>query len=483
MTRFKWLQLTPVLAALTSLSTTAVAADPPKQPAAGTPTSTTQTTQATAPAPSPDATSAAPTTVTTQAPAPQAAPPAADELPPGSFKIPGTKTTLTLSGYAQLDVMYDFKGRDPNIEGNDYAIHAGQIPLDYTYESREKGNQLYMTARTSRIGFSTKTESDIADIGVKIEGDFNSGNLLSGQTFTNSVLFRLRHGYGTLSGKYGTLLIGQSWSTFLDLPSYAETVDFNGPGDIALIRQPQIRYTIPLPSRFTLALAVENAPGTDQNGITSTTPTRREETIPDLVAVLGVSGDWGSASVGGVTINYKDAAAPPPAGGGTPADGYSKQAWGGRAAAAIKLPWGDTFRGLFVGGRGIGRYIFNAGQQGQGVTDTGSDAAGGFVLWDAIAYHVDYTHVWSPILRSNVVWSQTYFKNNGTVIYTGTDANVDNLNSRIDQLFINTFFTLTKQVEFGLEYSFNQRHTFSAVDDQSHGTQHRIASYAHFNFF
>jgi len=119
--------------------------------------------------------------------------------------------------------------------------------------------------------------------------------------------------------------------------------------------------------------------------------------------------------------------------------------------------------------------------QGASINAAGDD----FILWRAMAYHVNYTLVWSTAFRSNVTWSQTFIANNHTVIYDGPNANVTGLNARIDQLFVDTFFTLNKQVEFGLEYMFNNRHTFGRDSDPSGttGTQHRVSTSAHFNFF
>ncbi|WP_394840180.1 porin [Pendulispora rubella] len=522
MTRLKWLHLTQLVAAMTTVSVAAAAADDPPAPSPS--SSDGKQVAQTTPQPTPEANPeqvppppAAPPEATQAVPPPAAPPPtsaapaAADEekLPPGSFKVPGTQTVLTLSGYAQLDVTFDAKGRDPQVEDNDWAVHAAIHPLNQSYETRQKSGQLYLTARTSRVGISTMTKSEIADIGAKVEGDFNAGNLLSGQTFTNSVLFRLRHAYGTLSGKYGTFLFGQSWSTMLDLPSYAETVDFNGPGSIPLIRQPQVRYTIPIGDAVSLAVAAENGPGTDRNGVTdSTGPTRRMQQIPDLIAVLGFKGDWGTASVGGVALQYKQAGSPA-TGGATPTaerDGYSKEGWGVRAGAAINLPWGDRFRAYGAGGNGIGRYIFNAGLQGQGARPNAADDD--WQLWQVVAYHVNYTRVWSPVVRSNVVWSQTYMKWNGSQSlaeigalpsFDGATGYVKDpgFNKRLDQLFINTFFTLNKQVEFGVEYAFSERNTFgnddapnSSCDANSQGacasqkgTQHRVTGTMHVNFF
>ncbi|WP_394838756.1 DcaP family trimeric outer membrane transporter [Pendulispora rubella] len=410
----------------------------------------------------------------------------ADELPPGTFRIPGTTTTLTLSGHARLDVTYDFKSRDPLVTGEDFGTLTSRLPLNSSFEGRKNG-QLYMTARTSRLGIATMTDAGWADIGSRIEGDFWSGNLLSSQTFTNSVLFRLRHAYGTLSGRYGTLLVGQTWTTFLDLVAFPDVVDWIGPGSTAAIRQPMIRYVIPLPARSSFALALENAPGTDQNGITDGPGTkqpftRKVQRIPDLIGRFSMAGDWGTASVGAVATQYRDAGAPG-------ADSYSKYGWGVSAAAAVKI-FNDTFRTTVAGGRGIGRYIVAAGTTGQAATNTGDS----FVLWNALGYHVNYTHVWSPQLRSNAVWSQTLMANNGASTADAPyEATVDPatgelidpfVNQRIEELFVNTFFTLTKQVEFGLEYAFSQRHTFGndAAPSQV-GTMHRITTTALFSLF
>jgi DcaP outer membrane protein len=392
---------------------------------------------------------------------------AADEAP-GVFKIPGTDSTIKIYGYVQTDVTFDFSGRDPNVEGNDWAIHIPNQPLDDSAEAKVKKNQLYMTARTSRFGFQTNTPTKIGDVGVKLEGDFNAVNLESGQTFTNSVTYRIRHAYGTVGG----LLVGQTWSNFLDLNTYPDVVDFNGPGSIALVRNPMIKYTIPIAPGFSLAVAAENAPGTDGNDFGSLV-IKQFQSIPDFTANLQASGSWGTASIRGVTMNFRRA---PTVDIGTVAKPnvvldpngtvYSKQGYGGAASAAIKLG-GDTLVLHGVGGKGIGRYIFNVGLSEGAATDTGTD----LVLWEAAAYHAGFTHVWSPEFRSNLVWSQTFIKDNGFA--KGSD------NRRMDQAFVNTFYTFAKNAEFGIEYGWGRLETF----DKSLGHQNRITGTFHYNFF
>jgi hypothetical protein len=386
---------------------------------------------------------------------------------PGTFKIPGTNSTLKLYGHVQTDMTFDFSGRDPNVEGNDWAVHIANVPLDNSAEGKAKKNQLYITARTSRFGIQTNTPTKIGDVGVKLEGDFNAANLESGQTFTNSVLFRLRHAYGT----FGGLLVGQTWSNFLDLNSYPDTVDFNGPGSITLIRQPMIKYTFAISPRYTLALAVENAPGTDGNDYAGANNITAFQTIPDLTANFGASGSWGTASLRGVTMQYKRAATLP--GGAIDPNGsaLTKQGFGVAASGSFKVV-GDTLVAHIVYGSAIGRYIFNVGLSEGAVTNTGTE----LVAWDAWAYHLGYTHVWNPEFRSNVVWSQTFIKDNGHA--TAAD------NKRMSQLFLNTFWSFAKNAEFGLEYGWGQRETFTvAAAGGDKGTQNRVTATAHYSFF
>jgi hypothetical protein len=92
-----------------------------------------------------------------------------------------------------------------------------------------------MTAQTSRIGFETATPTAYGTLNTKVEGDFYA---YCGAE-CNRNRFRLRHAYG----EYAGWLIGQTWSTFMDLDNLPETVDFNGPIGSPFSRRTMIRYT------------------------------------------------------------------------------------------------------------------------------------------------------------------------------------------------------------------------------------------------
>jgi hypothetical protein len=375
------------------------------------------------------------------------------EEAPGTFTIPGTQTTMRLYGYAQLDATYDVSSRTTDAEGYDWATFVPVQPLESTYDAQERSNQLFLTGRTTRIGFTTNTPTTLGPVGVKIEADFNGGNIFWGQTYTNSVLLRLRHLYGTVGG----FMVGQSWTTFTDLASYADTVDFNGPGAVPLVRQPQLRYTLPIGSA-TLALAAENAANPVSGG-------PRTARVPDFVANFTVPTSWGHVSAGALTLRYDNSV-------------HAKQGYGGRVSGSFRFGK-DTFVFSAVGGEGIGRYLFNA--YGAFAVDDGEALR----LWKAAGYHVGFTHVWLPSVRSNVVWSQTFMDKNGitptdSAVTDGLITNSDDVsNERVDQAFVNTFWRFAKNAEVGVEYAYGRRETF----DGQTGKQDRVNCSFHYDFF
>lgn len=397
---------------------------------------------------------------------------------PGVFKIPGTDSTIKFNGYVQLDTTLDFSGRVGNIEDNDWATILPGVPNDKDAEAKRKKPQLYMTARTSRFSIVTNTPTKIGAVGVRLEGDFNGPNGFQSETFTNSVLFRLRHAYGTV----GNLLVGQTWSTFLDLGAAPDTVDFNGPGTLALVRNPMIRYGIPLAPGANLTLAVENARGSQFGGT-------KFQTVPDIHANLTYAGSWGHVSVRGVAQYFREAlqdTIPDPANPGqfitvfadrSPA---SKMGFGGAVSGSIKLG-GDTLVAQVAGGPGIGRYLLNA--LGTGASGAGAyslDANEKLDLWTVWGAHLGFTHVWNAEFRSNLVGA-----------YTGIlDAKVDNaeagtgVQKDLIQVFANTFWSFAKNAEFGIEYGFGQWKSFApAGTTAAKGTQNRVNASFHYNFF
>jgi hypothetical protein len=399
---------------------------------------------------------------------------AADD--PGVFKIPGTDSTIKFYGYIQLDTTADFSGRPDDYENNDWASDLPGIPQDKSAVAKNKKPQLYMTARTSRFGLQTSTPSDWGPVGVKLEGDFNAPNAFQGETYTNSVIFRLRQAYGTVGG----LLAGQTWSTFLDLGAYPDVVDFNGPGTIALVRNPMVRYTFGLAPGATLALAAENSPASRFGG-------PNFQTIPNFVAALNYAGGWGHINVRGVTQTFNKAiqattvGVDPSTGVTTATTDFvdtspkSLTVVGFGISGDVKLG-GDTLVWQFAGGPAIGRYMYNQNS----TSFVQFDSSGDLKATTMYGAHLGYTHVWNKTVRSNLVVAYSW---NVDPKIDGVDA-TNSVQKDFTQAFVNSFWTFSKNAELGVEYAWGQWKSFTGGNtEELKGTENRVNATLHYNFY
>ncbi|MDP2770186.1 MAG: DcaP family trimeric outer membrane transporter, partial [Giesbergeria sp.] len=184
---------------------------------------------------------------------------------PGSFRLPGSETSIRVYGFAEANLIKDFKGTAP---GDNFSNLMEQ-PL-----GKSENGKTVLTGQTSRFGFETSTPMANGAFNTKIEADFYG---YCGSECNRNRL-RLRHAYG----EYAGWLIGQTWSTFMDLDNLPETVDFNGPPGATSRRPVQVRYTYNNPSVAKFQFAVEDP----SDGAHS----------PNLIARIDKGYDWGSMS-------------------------------------------------------------------------------------------------------------------------------------------------------------------------------------------
>lgn len=256
---------------------------------------------------------------------------------PGSFKIPGTDTSVSVSGYVKGDFIYDL---DADV-GDSFSVAA--IPLD----SEPEQDNVRLHARQSRV--RVKSHTDLGNGGAvdtHIEGDFfgTGGN----QGFANSTSFRIRHAYGQWTTPNGSsFAAGQTWTAFGGF-FYMPTVDFFAPNGQVFLRQGQVRYTTP--GGFAISLEnpesfVADAAGESSGG--------EDDAFPDLVARWrgGPGGSAGNYSISGVVRELN--------GAGTGLDGvpYDDEAtaWGVNVGGSWDFdPVGFTAGVTY--GDGLGRY-------------------------------------------------------------------------------------------------------------------------------
>ncbi|MCB1907407.1 MAG: DUF3138 family protein [Rhodocyclaceae bacterium] len=308
----------------------------------------------------------------------------------GSFRLPGSATSVKLGGYVKLDAIYNSRSAGAN-SAADQLLVPRAIPLDGS-EDNEKG-QLKLHARQTRINLGTHTPTSLGDLTTFIEFDFfgSDGNELA----TNSNNIRMRHAVGSL----GSFTAGQTWSTFMDPASLPETLDFGGPVGEAFVRQALVRWTGKFDGGAWL-LALENP---DANFLRRNVDgsygslVADDDRMPDVVAKLELKSELGKYAVAVMARNLRvDAPAT------ATAVAAKDSEWGGALGLYGTVPtFGkDVLQFSLIGGNAIGRYL------GQAVfADADIDEQGQVHLntqWGAI---LAYRHFWADALRSTVALS------------------------------------------------------------------------------
>jgi len=370
---------------------------------------------------------------------------------PGSFRLPGSDTSLKIYGYVELNAIHDFKGDN---SGNDYSTFLPYVPLD---GSTARRNQTLIHARTSRLGIESSTPTAYGPLGIKVEGDFNNdprlGNSAAGESVqtiltqqaTNSYGFRLRHAYGSFAG----FTVGQTWSTFMDVDNAPETVDFNGPIGSTSMRQGLIRYTYATPDTGNWTVALEN-PDSYAYDATGSVVKDGLSTAPDVVLRWDKGFDWGAASVRAMTQQIKVV---------NDSVHASKRGYGLAATTLIKMRGGQDALSLGATyGEGIGRY-FNY------IEGAFLDEARNRVLAERVGgLVVGYQYKASDILRFNFVggWQRNF--NNAYTDFAqanGLGTGRYGINRSMYQLHAGLIYNPAKNVDLGLEYILGQRKTLT----------------------
>jgi len=363
---------------------------------------------------------------------------------PGSWKLPGSDTSISFSGYVKADAMYTRSGSSQNVSD---SFVVSSIPLDASAADRQ-GGDFRMHARQTRLRFDTRTPTEWGSLRTRIEGDFFGAN--GNERFSNSNSFRVRHAWGQL----GPVLAGQTWTTFQDQDTFFDTVDFFGAAGQEFLRQAQIRYTAGLSKELSADLAIENPEqiNTRNNAGAAANNANFQDKMPDLVAALRWRPTWGAVNVAGVlrNFNYDDGA------------GADDNAWGGggHLGVTVKL-WGkDYIGGVFNYGKGMGRYITGIGALDYVVANgTQANSCAGRVAvtagcgadikvmsqWGGWA---SFTHYWTDTLRSNLVYGEGF--NQVDTRNLGAAANGRTNSGRT--VHVNLMWNPVSKVTIGMEY-------------------------------
>lgn len=376
---------------------------------------------------------------------------------PGSFKIPGTNTSLRIGGYAKLDIIHDIGPPQGDF------LRFFSIPLDGTIAARRQGSTR-IDARQSRLNIETRTPTGFGTVKTFIEGDFFG---TGGDEFaSNSTTLRLRHAFGDL----GPVLAGQTWSNFMDVESLPEVVDFNGPAGQIFIRQGQLRYTYTLATATRVSAAVENPQGDFSGpGTTGNPPAGGADAAgvannslnqyPDFTLRFATDQPWGHLAIAGLARQIQANVLAT----GRHADDFG---YGLSLGGTINTFGRDRILYQINGGTGIGRYLQDG--IGSGAAFNGTSLLNS---QSALGAFAGYQHWWSETIRSTVVYGYDRFDNNTRIVGLTN-------NRTIDSLHANAFWSPIKSTNIGLEYVYGRRVT----DAGQHGEANRLQAGFQYNF-
>jgi hypothetical protein len=358
---------------------------------------------------------------------------------PGYFRLPGTKTFMKIGGYAKSDFTFD-----PRPAGDQERFIPASIPIP----APANVNNSTVSVRPSRINVDFLVPyQEERSIRFFLEVDF------FGSSATTP---RLRHAYA--QGK--NLLIGQTFSTFMDVDAGPDTLDFQGPNSWVSIRNPQMRYTFRFAKSTTASLAIEK-PSSDIAFKTPEFSAQPNSPSPDGTLQLRHEMDFGHVQFSAL---LRDVAAFLPNGVSDSVFG-----WGVNLAGLFKLGKKDNFVYQAAYGHGIERYINDT-------SGLGIDAAvisaqkPELEAIPVIGTYGGLQHFWLSDLRSSVVFSFLQTQN--------TPAQTASVYHRGEYGAVNLIWTPLAQLSLGTEFLYGWR----VNKDNSTANAPRIQLSAKYNF-
>ena len=163
------------------------------------------------------------------------------------------KSSIDLYGFIMLDSGYDFKTNNPDWFD---VIRPTKLP-SFNGEFAPDG-KAYFGVRQTRFGVKTSTPTALGNLKTQFEFELFGTGVDAGQT-----TFRLRHAYGEL-GQFGA---GQTWSPFMDIDVFPNSLEYWGPNGMVFFRNVQVRW-MPIRSDNTrLTFAVERPGASADQGV------------------------------------------------------------------------------------------------------------------------------------------------------------------------------------------------------------------------
>jgi len=267
---------------------------------------------------------------------------------PDTKKSQGSEGTMEIYGHVMLDSGYNFGQSDP-----DWFDVMRPTKLPGSKNEFGPDGTTFWGVRQTRFGVRTSNPTSLGDLKTLFEFELFGTGVDAGQT-----TFRLRHAYGEL-GQFGA---GQTWSPFMDIDVFPNSLEYWGPNGMVFFRNVQFRW-MPVRGNSRLTFAVERPGASADQGIyqdrIELKNIKPKFDMPDFSMEARMAREWGYIEAAAMfrKISWVDLNA-------TPAHDLSGDVfgWGLNLSSNVKLGRAkkDTGRFQVVYGHGIENYMNDA---------------------------------------------------------------------------------------------------------------------------
>ena len=298
----------------------------------------------------------------------------------GFFRLPGTQTILKIGGYFKTDFIYDLKPA-----GSTDSFIPSSIPIPNVVAV----NNSTVSVRPTRLSLDFRVPTTkVGEVRFYLEGDLFG---------TNATTPRLRHAYAQVRN----VLLGQTFSNFMDPDGFPDTLDFQGPNGMVSIRNPQLRYGFALNSSTTFYISIEK-PSSDVIFKTPQFSDQPNAPSPDGTVRLREEFKRGHFQIAGL---FRSISAFLP-------DGRTDSVfgWGVNGSTGVKTFGKDNVIFAVAAGHGISRYLQDT--SGLGIdAEPASGVTPHLEATPAVGIEAAYQHYWRKTLRSSAFYSYAAVNN------------------------------------------------------------------------
>jgi len=345
---------------------------------------------------------------------------------------------LEIYGFAMMDAGYDFKQVDP-----DWFDVVRPVKLPARAKEFGADGNTYFSVRQTRFGAKSEVPTSAGTLKTIFEFELFGTGSDAGQT-----TFRLRHAYGEL-GHFGA---GQTWSPFMDIDVFPNSVEYWGPNGMVFFRNVQFRW-MPIQGESRVTLALERPGASADQGVYAgrieLQDVKPHFPMPDISGEARLGRSWGYVEAAGMLrrIKWVDQ--------GTDAFDLSGGVWGWglNFSSNLKVYEKDVVKLQLVYGKGIQNYMNDApadvGTKPNPGNTTTPVTGEALPLLGIVAF---YDHYWNEKFSSTVGYSR---------------LDIDNSAGQADDAFrtgqyavTNLLYYPVKDVMVGAEFQFGHRKNF-----------------------